>query len=66
MCYLCLSENPFSIPNNHVEMTTQNKKARAALIKGLLKELENYKACTNGAKEIAELKLEQYSLSKDI
>jgi hypothetical protein len=66
MCYLCLQDNPFAIPNTHAGMSLQAKKARAALIKELLKELETYKPCVDGAKEIEELKEEQYSLSRGI
>lgn len=63
MCYLCLQDNPFAIPKDH---STVDKKARAALIKELLKELEAYKPCIDGEKEIAELKEEQYRLSREI
>lgn len=66
MCYLCLQDNPFAIPNNHVGMNIKAKKERAALIKELLQDLEKYNACVNGQKEIEELKSEQYSLSRDI
>jgi hypothetical protein len=66
MCYLCLSDNPFAIPNTHAGMSLKQKKERAALIKELLKDLETYNACVDGEKEIEELKEEQYSLSRDI
>jgi len=66
MCYLCLQDNPFAIPEDHGKLTIQNKKARAALIKEVLKELEAYKACEDGVREIDKLKEEQYKLSRDI
>jgi hypothetical protein len=66
MCYLCLQDNPFAIPKTHAGMSAQNKKARAALIKELLKDLETYKPCVDGTKEVEELKQEQYSLSREI
>ena len=66
MCYLCLQENPFAIPHDHTGLSTQKKMARAAIIKELLQELEDYEACEDGVKEIAELKEEQYKLSREI
>ena len=65
MCYLCLQENPFAI-QDHSGMPTQKKMARAALIKELLQELEDYEPCDDGSKEIAKLKEEQYKLSREI
>ncbi len=66
MCYLCLQENPFAIPEDHSHLNLQKKKARAALVKELLKEFESIKTCEDGDKEIEALKEEQYSLSRDI
>jgi hypothetical protein len=66
MCYLCLQENPFAIPTDHSALPMQKKKARAALVKELLKELETYTACEDGIKEVEKLKEEQYLLSRDI
>jgi hypothetical protein len=63
MCYLCLQNNPFAIPKDHANI---DKLARAALIKELLQELEDYEPCEDGIKEIAELKEEQYKLSREI
>jgi len=65
MCYLCLQENPFAI-QDHSQMTSQKKKERAAIIKELLEDLEDFAACEDGEKEIAELKEEQYRLSREI
>jgi hypothetical protein len=65
MCYLCLQDNPFAI----IDPATRNasdKKERAAEIKLLLKDLESYSACEDGAKKIDKLKEEQYKLSRDI
>lgn len=66
MCYLCLQENPFAIPQDHTGLSTRKKMERAALIKELLQELEDFEACDDGSKEIAELKEEQYKLSREI
>jgi hypothetical protein len=66
MCYLCLQDNPFAIHNNHSNLTIKNKKARAALIKEMLKNVEDYRACVDGEKEIEELKEEQYKLSREL
>jgi len=66
MCYLCLQENPFAIPEDHSKLSLQKKKARAALVKELLKDLESYKPCEDGEKEVEALKEEQYKLSRDI
>lgn len=66
MCYLCLQENPFAIPQDHSSLPTKKKMERAALIKELLQELEEFEACEDGDKEIAELKEEQYKLSREI
>jgi hypothetical protein len=44
----------------------QKKKARAALVKELLKEYETYNACEDGVKEVEKLKEEQYQLSREI
>jgi PleD family two-component response regulator len=66
MCYLCLQSNPFAIPEDHSILSVQKKKARAALVKELLKELETYKACEDGKKEVEALKEEQYKLSREI
>lgn len=65
MCYLCLQENPFAIKDPNT-LTIQNKKARAALIKELLKDLESYNSCVDGSKEIEKLKAEQYQISQSI
>ena len=65
MCYLCLQDNPFAIPNPST-LNLQKKKTRAALVKELLKEYESYNACEDGVKEIEKLKEEQYRLSRDI
>lgn len=65
MCYLCLQDNPFAIPDPST-LNLQKKKARAALVKELLREYETYNACEDGAKEIEKLKEEQYRLSRDI
>lgn len=64
MCYLCLQNNPFSIPSDVSK--TINKKERAAEIKMLLKELESDTVCENGNKEVELLKEEQYKLSREI
>jgi len=66
MCYLCLQDNPFAIPEDHSTLPIQKKKARAALVKELLKEYETYNACEDGAKEVEKLKEEQYTLSREI
>jgi len=66
MCYLCLQDNPFAIPEDHSTLNTKKKLARAALVKELLKEYETYNACEDGAKEVEKLKEEQYTLSREI
>jgi hypothetical protein len=65
MCYLCLQDDPFRIPD-HSTLTAKKKLARAALVKELLKELETYNACEDGIKEVEKLKEEQYRLSREI
>jgi len=66
MCYLCLQDNPFAIPEDYSDFSTQKKLARAALVKELLKEFESIKTCEDGDKEIEALKEEQYKLSREI
>jgi hypothetical protein len=66
MCYLCLQDNPFAIPEDHSQLSLQKKKARAALVKELLKDLESYKPCEDGIKEVEALKEEQYRLSREL
>lgn len=66
MCYLCLQQNPFAIPQDHTGYSIKKKMERAALIKELLQELEDFEACEDGDKEITELKEEQYKLSREI
>ncbi len=66
MCYLCLQENPFAIPEDHSHLNLQKKKARAALVKELLKEYEAYNACEDGVKEVEKLKEEQYRLAREL
>ena len=65
MCYLCLQDNPFAIPDPST-LSSKKKLARAALVKELLKEYEAYNACEDGVKEVEKLKEEQYKLSRDI
>lgn len=66
MCYLCLQDNPFAIPEDYSNLSAKKKLARAALVKELLKELETYNACEDGEKEVEKLKEEQYRLSREI
>jgi len=65
MCYLCLQDNPFAIPDPST-LNSKKKLARAALVKELLKDLETYTACEDGVKEVEKLKEEQYRLSREI
>jgi hypothetical protein len=65
MCYLCLQDNPFEIVDPSTRKLS-SKKERAAVVKTLLKEYNDYEACDDGAKEIEKLKEEQYLLSRDI
>ncbi len=65
MCYLCLQDNPFEIIDPSTRKLA-DKKARAAVVKNLLKKYDDYSACEDGVKEIEKLKEEQYLLSRDI
>jgi hypothetical protein len=65
MCYLCLQDDPFAIPDPST-LSAKKKLARAALVKEFLKDLETYKPCEDGLKEVEKLREEQYRLSRDI
>jgi ABC-type uncharacterized transport system involved in gliding motility auxiliary subunit len=67
MCYLCFAENPFNITDNS-KKTLQAKKARARVIKEILKSYEDglNVACETAQEEIEKLKQEQWQLAKDI
>lgn len=64
MCYLCFQNNPYAI--TYPRAIYADKKARAAEIKSLLKDLETNAVCEDGLKAIEKLKEEQYELAKEI
>lgn len=66
MCYLCITQNPFSFVDPST-LNLQKKKERAKEIKAILILLENVPGnCPSGLEQINKLREEQYRLSQEI
>lgn len=61
MCYMCLKDDPFNVPElNNLDRA----RARALEIKAILKDVEGERTCNIGDATIERLKEEQRRLSR--
>ena len=64
MCYLCLRDNPFDVTDHTSPSAT--KRIRAAEIKRLLKDAEDWALCDEGDERVERLKDEQSRISREL